>query len=54
VNAWNRARLALVAASAGSGFALAYGAVTGNAAILVVGVVLLVLGPLAWFARRRG
>jgi hypothetical protein len=49
---WNRNRLALVAAAAGSGFALAYGAVTGNAAILVVGVVLLVLGPLAYFARR--
>jgi hypothetical protein len=49
---WNRNRLALVAAAAGSGFALAYGGVTGNAAILVVGVVLLVLGPLAYFARR--
>jgi hypothetical protein len=54
MNSPHRTRLAFTAAAAGSGFALAYGAVTGNAAVLVTGVVLLVLGPLRYFARRRG
>ena len=49
----DRGRLALFAATMGAGFALAYGAVTNNAAVLVVGVVLLVLGPVAYFARGR-
>jgi hypothetical protein len=54
MNSPDRTRLAFTAAAAGSGFALAYGAVTGNPAVLVTGVVLLVLGPLRYFARRRG
>ena len=47
-------RLAVMAGSIGSGFALAFGAVTGNAAVLVAGIVLLILGPIRTLARRRG
>ena len=46
-------RLAVVAASIGAGFALAFGAVTANYAVLVVGVVLLILGPITYLARTR-
>lgn len=46
-------RLALLAATIGAGFALAYGAVSGNSAVLVVGIVLLILGPIAYVARNR-
>jgi multisubunit Na+/H+ antiporter MnhF subunit len=49
----DRDRLALATASVASGFALAFGAVTGNAAILVVGIVLLVIGPIRTIASSR-
>jgi uncharacterized membrane protein YgaE (UPF0421/DUF939 family) len=53
MNSIERSELALIAASLGSGFAIAFGAVSGNFAILVAGIVLLVIGPLRTLSRRR-
>jgi hypothetical protein len=49
----DRNSLVLIAASLGSGFAIAFGAVSGNAAVLVAGIVLLVIGPLRMIATPR-
>jgi hypothetical protein len=46
-------RIAVIAATIGAGFALTYGAVTANYAVLVVGIVLLILGPVTYVARTR-
>jgi hypothetical protein len=53
VNVPDRQTLIAMAVSVASGFAIAFGAVTENAAVLVAGIVLLVIGPIRTIARSR-